>query len=389
MSEEIYLLRILQTLLQRPNLAYLWADADLQVQYASPQAVKLLGVETLKGHSLAEICPELVGVEDLLKDLAVARKPPFFLRHINRDMPSGETRYFSLTIYPPLTEHPDGLVILLEDTTAAGRLLQELNQSRNSLRLVQRQLEEANRFKSLSLAIASHEIGGRLGMMLGYTDLLELEKDVSPQAREMLNIIRWGIHSLTMSLRQLISLDQIERGQLVLDKHTCDLNALARRAWKVYLLPVKGQFTLQQVLPSQPVFVWGDENRLHQVLYNLISNAVKYTPEGERITLGLESAAEEARLWVENTGSGITPEDQQSLFRPYFRTTNQARRHKQGSGLGLFIVRQIVEAHGGRVEVVSDGESFVRFTVCLPLDHPETRLADCDPEEDAPQTPPD
>ncbi len=367
MSDEIYLLRILQTLLYRPNLAYMWADADLRVRYASPQAVKLLDIQSLTGHLLPEICPELVGVEETLKALARYRNPPFYLRHINRDMPSGETRYFSVTIYPPAEGHLSGLVILLEDTTATGRLLQELNQSRNMLRLVQRQLEEANRFKSLSLAIASHEIGGRLGMMLGYTDLLELEDGLSPEAEEMLGVIRWGIHSLTMSLRQLISLDQIERGQLVLERDICDLNALTQRAWKVYLIPVQGQFVLKQKLPQHPVFVWGDDNRLHQVLYNLISNAVKYTPEGERITLGLESSEEEVSLWVENTGSGITPEDQRHLFQPYFRTSDRERLHKQGSGLGLFIVKQIVEAHGGSVAVDSVPRHHTRFTVSLPL----------------------
>ncbi len=367
MSDEIYLLRILQTLLYRPNLAYMWADADLRIRYASPQTAKLLDVEDLTGHLLSEICPELVGVEDTLKALALYRNPPFFLRHINRDMPSGETRYFSLTIYPPAEGSPLGVVILLEDTTATGRLLQELNQSRNMLRLVQRQLEEANRFKSLSLAIASHEISGRLGMMLGYTDLLELEDGLSLEAHEMLDVLRWGIHSLTMSLRQLISLDQIERGQLEIERNICNLSTLTQQAWKVYLVPVKRQFILEQTLPQEPVFVWGDENRLHQVLYNLISNATKYTPEGEHIRMGLKKTDEEACLWVENTGSGITPEDQRYLFQPYFRTSDQERLRKQGSGLGLFIVKQIVEAHGGRVEVDSHPRDYSRFTIYLPL----------------------
>ncbi len=371
MSDEVYLLRILETLFRRRDIAALWADADLRVRYATPQASRLLAAEAPVGRLLPEVCPELVGMEASLREIARRRTPPFFLKHIHRDAPDGRVRYISITAYAPPQEHPDGLVLFLEETTAEGKLLQELNQSRNELRLMRRQLEQVNRFKSLSLAIASHEIGGRLGMMLSYTDLLGLEKGLSANGREMLAIIRWGIHTLTMSLRQLISLDQIERGQLSLELHPCNLTALAQHVWKVYLAPVQAQFALHQELSPRPVFVQCDENRMHQVLYNLISNAVKYTPEGERITLGLTQEGSEALLWVENTGVGIQAADRQRLFRPYFRTSDSQRLRKPGTGLGLFIVRQLVEAHGGRVEVDSRPQEYTRFTVRLPL-HPPT-----------------
>ncbi|GAB4527945.1 MAG: hypothetical protein Fur0018_13800 [Anaerolineales bacterium] len=370
MSEDIYLLRILQTLLQRNGIAYLWADADLIVRYATPGADILLDAAPLMGRTLPDVCPELIGVEDILRDIACHKRPPFVIEHINRDMPSGGYRYFSIRVSPPAETHPTGLVVLLEDTTHQGKLIQELNQSRNSLRLVQKQLEEVNRFKSISLAIASHEIRGRLGMVLGYTELLEMNETLDADALEMLATVRWGVHSLSMSLHQLISLDQIERGQFVLEQRACNLTALAQKVWKVYLKPVEKQFQVRCTLPDEALLVFGDENRLHQVFYNLVSNAVKYTPEGERITLGLTHTDAEARLWVENTGSGITPEDQQHLFQPYYRTSDRERLNKQGSGLGLFIVQQIVEAHGGRIEVDSLPHHHTRFTVYLPLYDP-------------------
>ncbi|RMF48961.1 MAG: ATP-binding protein, partial [Anaerolineae bacterium] len=134
--------------------------------------------------------------------------------------------------------------------------------------------------------------------------------------------------------------------------------------------PVAKQFQVRCTLPEEALFVFGDENRLHQVFYNLVSNAIKYTPEGERITLGLSRRADEVYFWVENTGSGITPEDQQHLFQPYYRTSDRERLNKQGSGLGLYIVQQIVEAHGGRIEVDSQPQHHTRFTVHLPLYDP-------------------
>lgn len=371
MSDDIYLLRIIQTLMQRRKSAYLWADADLQVRYASTNAGKLLDFPHPVGHSLPEICWELIGVEDILKKIAYRRHPPFTIEHINRETPQRGIRYFSISIFPPEESHPPGLVVFLEDTTPLGHLIQELNQSRNTLRLVQLQLEEANRFKSTSLAIASHEIGGRLGTTLGYLDLLAEDENLSPEGREMLDIIRWGLHSLNMSLRQLISMDQIEHQQLTIHQEPVNLSALVKHLWKIYMLPTSGQHQISLEVPETPFFVLGDKNRLHQVFYNLVSNAIKYTPEGEHIRVGLEATDEHVTLWVHNTGSGISAEDQKYLFQPYFRTQDQQRLRKQGSGLGLYISRELVQAHQGQISVESQENDYALFRVTLPRYYPK------------------
>ncbi len=377
-DDEVFLSRILPMLLHRLDQAYLWVDADLQIRYVSQQAASILDVEELKGHSLASVVPELIGMEEALKRLARERHLPFLLRHINRDVPGGKTRYFSIAIYPTEAEHPDGLVVVLKDTTPTSSLLQELAHSRNILRLTQQQLDEVNRFKNLTLTILSQEINGRLEMMLNYVDvhvdeLLAGKNNSSIDPAEMLATLRWGIHTLAMSLQQLISLDQIERGRVALKREACDLTALAQHTWDVYLELTREQFTLQKEISSLHAWVYGDPNRLEQVLYNLISNAVKYTPSGERITLGVDSAENEVRLWVENTGVGISSERLGELFHPRFRSLDSKHLLQQGSGLGLFIVQQIVRAHGGRVEVASDGSSFTRFTLYFLPYHPAAR----------------
>ncbi|HEB64807.1 MAG TPA: PAS domain-containing sensor histidine kinase [Chloroflexi bacterium] len=374
-EDEIYLSRILPVVLNRQNQAYLWADADLRVRYASQQAASILGVKELAGLSLSDVAPELLGMEETLKTLARERHLPFLLRHINRDTPGGKTRYFSIALYPSKAEQPDGLVVALKDTTFTSTLLQELTQGRNTLRLMQQQLEEANRFKNLTLTILSQEINGRLEMMLNYVDvyvdqLLAEEDNPDVESVETLTTLRKGIHTLAMSLQQLLSLEQIERGHVTLNKETCDLTALVQHTWKIYLELAQDQFILHKEISPHHAWVCGDPNRLEQVLYNLISNAVKYTPSGEHITVGVESDKSETRLWVENTGIGISSERRESIFHPRFHTGNLDHLLQQGSGLGLFIVQRIVEAHEGRVELTSDGSSFVRFTVYFPTYHP-------------------
>lgn len=371
MSDEIYLLRIIQALMQRHKSAYLWADATLQVRYASSNASTLLDFHHPVGHSLPEICQELIGVEDILKKIAHRQHPRLTIEHINRETLQGEMRYFSISIFPPQESHPPGLVVLLEDTTSLGYLIQELNQSRNTLRLTQWQLEEANRFKSTSLAIASHEVRGRLGTVLGYLDLLATDENLSTDGQEMLDIIRWEIHSLNMLLHQLISIDQIERQQLIIHQEPVDLSALVKHLWKIYMLPASGQYQTSLEVPETPFFVLGDKNRLHQVFCNLVSNAIKYTPEGGHIRIGLEATDEDVTLWVHNTGSGISTEDQKRLFQPYFRTRDQQRLRQQGSGLGLYISQELVQAHQGQISVESQENDYTIFRVTLPRYYPK------------------
>lgn len=357
--------------MQHSQSAYLWADATLQVRYASSNADTLLDFHHPVGHSLTEICQELIGVEDILKKIAYRQHPRFTIEHINRETLQGGIRYFSISIFPPQESHPPGLVVLLKDTASLGHLIQELNQSRNTLRLVQLQLEEANRFKSTSLAIASHEVRGRLGTVLGYLDLLAADENLSTDGQEMLDIIRWGIHSLNMSLHQLISIDQIERQQLIIHQEPVNLSALVKHLWKIYMLPASSQYQTSLEVPEKPFFVLGDKNRLHQVFYNLISNAIKYTPEGEHIRVGLEATDEDVTLWVHNTGSGISTKEQKHLFQPYFRTHDQQRLRKQGSGLGLYISRELVQAHQGQISVESQENDYTIFRVTLPRYYPK------------------
>lgn len=350
--------------------ALLWAlPVNLQVVYATPNAVEMLGCETeIIGQSLPSICSALVGIEPNLQQIALGKHPPLILEHIHYG-----ARYLSLSLYAaPTGNLPPGVLMLVEDTTATAQILQELNQSRNELRLLRTQLErtneqltQANRFKGLAIATASHEIGGRLAVILGYTDLLLTEENLD-NPRQMLEFIRWSANSLSMSLKHLISLDQIERGKIELQRAPLELNSFLQNLWEIYLKPLSADFQIALNLPQAPVQIMADRVRLEQICYNLFSNALKYTPIGGKIMLDLIVDEQNVCIQLENDGSGIHEADQAMLFTPYFRTSDSQRRKKEGSGLGLYIVKQLVEAHGGKIQVESQPEQFTRFRVYLP-----------------------
>jgi len=120
-------------------------------------------------------------------------------------------------------------------------------------------------------------------------------------------------------------------------------------------------------LPSEPLLIEGDDVRLEQVVQNLISNAIKYSPNGGPIAVQAEQQGHQARLLVRDCGMGIPKNDQPHLFQRFYRATNADTQHMSGMGIGLYVVKEIVTLHGGTVAVESCEGAGSTFTVCLPL----------------------
>jgi signal transduction histidine kinase len=126
------------------------------------------------------------------------------------------------------------------------------------------------------------------------------------------------------------------------------------------------QHTIVEAFPADFPPVVGDEERLRQVIGNLLSNAIKYSPSGGTITVGGSASASEVILFVSDQGIGIAPEEQAHVFEHFYRVDNASTRKTQGAGLGLFLVKAVVEAHGGRVWIESSVGRGSTFSVGLP-----------------------
>jgi signal transduction histidine kinase/HAMP domain-containing protein len=227
---------------------------------------------------------------------------------------------------------------------------------------------EAERAKQDFFALVSHELRTPLTAILGYVELLASDDGAPfpPEHARHLEVIERNARRLVRLVGDLLFAAQVEGAPLLLEPAEVDLVALVRDA--VELARCRAEETaVALVTELEPVErCIGDRDRLAQVLDNLLSNALKFTPPGGRIVVRLAHEGPHAAIEVADTGVGIPVEDQPHLFDRFYRARNAIGRSVPGLGLGLTIVRTIVEGHGGTVAVRSTPGRGASFTVLLP-----------------------
>lgn len=227
-------------------------------------------------------------------------------------------------------------------------------------------------YKSRLIATISHELKNPLAAILGHLELLDLElPDLEPETSAVLSSSTQAIDRAANRMRGIIDdllvLAELADPDTMLDPAAVDLAALVDEALDLQGVVVtqKGLHVVLEV-PDAPIWGWGNARELFRVCSNLISNAVKYTPDGGRITVAVRGTSRGVELRVADTGLGISVRDQERLFQEFFRSTNPAALATPGTGLGLSIVHRIVERHGGRIEVDSRPGEGAAFAVTLP-----------------------
>jgi two-component system, OmpR family, phosphate regulon sensor histidine kinase PhoR len=226
-------------------------------------------------------------------------------------------------------------------------------------------LKELNRIKSELLTMASHDLRSPLTAILTYVDLIDRMGNLNDKQRDFGENIKASVQSITDLIDDLLQLNQIEAG---LDRHRerASLDQVVRHTIEALKgqADVKHQLLTVNVAGNVPQ-VFGDPIRLRQMLMNLVSNAIKYTPDGGVVGVSLFEEGGEAVLVVSDTGIGIPAEDQPHIFDKFYRV-DKNKTDFQGLGLGLSIVRSIVDLHNGRVWVESQPGQGTTFTVVLP-----------------------
>ncbi|HMJ04355.1 MAG TPA: ATP-binding protein [Conexibacter sp.] len=232
---------------------------------------------------------------------------------------------------------------------------------------------EAERAKQDFFALVSHELRTPLTAILGYVELV-LSDDTPglPQEHERhLEVVERNARRLVRLVGDLLFAAQVEGAPLLLEPGSVDLVQLVRDAVDLARprAEAAGIVLELELAPLEPCV--GDRDRLAQVLDNLVSNALKFTPPGGRVSVRLSADDRRARIEVVDTGVGIPAEDLPRLYDRFYRARNVAERAVPGLGLGLMIVRAIAEAHGGAVMVRSEVGRGTTFTVLLPLRAPD------------------
>jgi hypothetical protein len=250
-------------------------------------------------------------------------------------------------------------------------LVQAQAQQRQALEASNRELTQANHLKSEFLANTSHEIRTPLSSILGFTHLMR-EQGFSPsnlKHQEYLNIILSSGQHLLSLINDILDLSKIEANQLDLHWETVAVKAVCQTAIALVREKAndKGLALKLEIAPQVETLV-ADPLRLKQMLFNLLSNALKFTRQG---SVGLQVTASDAiRFTVWDTGTGISEDQQQLLFRPYAQLLNTAAKRDEGTGLGLALTQKLAELHGGCVEIRSQLGQGSHFTIVLPLEPP-------------------
>jgi len=228
--------------------------------------------------------------------------------------------------------------------------------------------ETANRTKDEFLATLSHELRTPLTAILGWSHLLRMNKLREPQFAHALETIERNARSQSQLIDDLLDVSRIVTGKLQIEFSTINLATVIEAAVEsVHPLLAAKEIELETVVESG-FRVLGDANRLQQIFWNLFTNAIKFTPKGGHVTITAELKDSDIRVQVRDTGIGITSQFLPYIFDRFRQADGSTTRAQGGLGLGLAIVRHLVEAHRGKVEVESRGENCgSTFTVILPI----------------------
>jgi signal transduction histidine kinase len=269
-----------------------------------------------------------------------------------------------------------GLIIaLITSQRERARLLaleteQELQTYAEELEAANQRLEDANQMKDRFLSIASHELKTPITTIRGQAQLML--RRISKKSPTDLNGITATLERineqttrLTMLIDELLDVSSMRAGKAQLNRRTCDIRDLCRQVVEDQRLLTGRPIGL--TMPDTPQSMHVDVDRLSQVLTNLISNAVKYSPDNSPVAVVLDNQPECVTIRVQDQGRGIPKDQQEHIFETFYRTPDAQSSAKRGLGLGLAITRDIVERHGGKIRVESEENRGSTFIVELPL----------------------
>ncbi|MBD2121327.1 PAS domain S-box protein [Trichocoleus sp. FACHB-262] len=295
---------------------------------------------------------------------AIQGEPANDIEVFVRRNPTAEGRWVSVSGFPVSDRSGNitGGVITCRDVTERKRILQQEQAAREAA-------ERANRIKDEFLAVLSHELRSPLNPILGWTRLLQTGKLDATRQAEAIATIERNAKLQSQLIEDLLDIARIMQGKLTLTATPTSLAFVISAALETVQLAAEAKnIAIVLDLTSDIAPVFGDAARLQQVVWNLLTNAVKFTPSGGQVTVKLKQIGQSAHIRVIDTGKGINPEFLPHVFEYFRQEDGSTTRRFGGLGLGLAIVRQIVELHGGTVSAESAGENQgATFSVQLPV----------------------
>jgi len=375
-----------QTRLERRFRQLLEAAPDAIVEVSASGQIVLMNrvAEEMFGFMRDELLGESVDilVPDALRPAHSRRRDSYLEHPRTRPMGTGLELHakrrdgslfpVEISLSPIQTEAGIHVTAVIRDVTERKRAETEVRrlqqQYTGELEARNREIERANRLKSEFLASMSHELRTPLHTIIGFAELLleghdgELKES---QKRFVDHIHRDSEHLLEL-INDILDLSKIEAGQLVLRREIYPLARSVGEALDAIRPGAAAKGIRIEERGERDALVDADPLRVKEMLYNLLSNAVKFTPEGGKVWVETGEDAGFARVTVGDTGVGIPAEEQENIFDKFYQVGNTTRGVREGTGLGLSITKELVQLHGGWMEVDSTPGEGSRFTFTLP-----------------------
>ena len=333
--------RQLEAILNSTPDPVLVTDASNRLILANPAAGHVFGVTIRRGERPDfEKTIQIQGLRDLLQESATER------HSAEISMPDGKTY---LAMASPMTAEGKtvGRVCILRDVT---------------------QLKEIDALKSDFVSTVSHDLRSPLTLMRGYATMLEMAGQLNEQQRNYARMIVQGVDNMAKLVNNLLDLGRIDFGVGLQVESIPVLDILERVTGALQMQAKQKGISLGVEIPRDlPHAIEGDTALLQQALYNLVENALKYTPQGGGVTIHLQTAPADLTFAVQDSGIGIPANDLPRLFEKFYRGTNREALAQRGTGLGLAIVKAIVERHSGKIWVESELGKGSTFYLQIPL----------------------
>jgi PAS domain S-box-containing protein len=265
--------------------------------------------------------------------------------------------------------HVIGFSVVIRDRTAWKRAQEERDRLLESERKVRQEAEQASRLKDEFLATLSHELRSPLNAIVGWVHIARRHAGDNTELAKSLDTIERNVRAQTQIVNDLLDMSRIMTGQVRLDLQTVDLrDAVSNAVENIRPAADVKRVRIDKALDGDIGWTKVDPARLNQMLWNLLANAVKFTPPGGRVRVGLERVNSHAEIVIQDTGVGINPAFLPHVFERFRQADASTTRRHGGLGLGLSIVKSLAELHGGSVKAASPGEGQgSTFTVALPI----------------------
>src|SRR5690349_8404902 len=354
--------------------------------FPMPRATDLFG-PTFRGEGV-------VRIGDVKKDPRYGKNSPYY------GMPEGHLPVVSYLAVPVVSRsgevlgglffgHPEPNIFSERDEIVVAGLASQAAVAMDNARLYEtakharaeaergaaenerlyRQAEESSRLKDEFLATISHELRTPLSAILGWARMLRMGQLTEEDSRKALETIERNARAQAQLIDDLLDVSRIITGKLRMDVQPADPNTFIDAAVEAVRPAADARgVRVQKVMDTGPIAIPGDPVRLQQVVWNLLSNAIKFTPRGGRVQIQSQRVNSHLEIVVSDTGQGISPDFLPHVFDRFRQADQKTSRQHGGMGLGLAIVRHLVELHGGTVSAHSEGEGKgATFTVMLPI----------------------